>query len=1194
MSASGRWSPERGLLYSLALEPQDKVLGLLNTLLGANDLDGFTLVTRHVDLAAALFPDRVDLATALANNVAVRLGVREDQEAGDAVLGLLYRSRDGLLGLLDVLWRSLQDPWDIALLVGSVINDVPGMGICGGLIVVGDERQRAPVSTRCSSGLSWRRLTGVVNGHVEVVSQSAEELSTVRDGLVQASGDLDGLCRLLLCRVDDVLLGLLDICLLARDLNSRLSAALAGNVDRHLELRLQLPLRVTTTTDEGSMLLGRHIDSRRDLALTVGNELFDMFDELVDDVTAALELDGVPVSLLLGELDDPSALPWLIRTTSLDNHVPQVGTWAILLLLEDLLGLQDVVLLALDHNLDRGLGRLAVVWYVDLSLGLLTERLHGGTTLANQRWQLLSLYCDSLRVGVCLQPVDQLMEFVVRLGHAPAWATDDHLVWSLLATGLSGLTGRIGVGFVVLAALVGAGEEDEDLVSVLQLVDLTTLGADQFTVELGINCQGLDGLVRPVLPERLDMRPGSSRLSLGALELNLSIFDLDIDIKLVTQLLDVAAALADKVVGELLREVKLQDKATLLLRNVGAQLGHSDTGLVTRSLVLFLDDELLEPVVELQGYLDRLGGDFLLLAQKVHDVLFGIPQALLELADILLGWCRARNLVVTADRPWSLIDKKNWATEVGGFRDDQVDAVVLAHVRPDLILHTLGDLVGRTNDGNGIIIFIGWQENSTTGLLEELVRRESGLGVTNDELVTAALDLKLLQEQLLAKLGSATLNLCLERQDSRAVALQLDVVFNSRLEDRSLSGCRGGRGCLGRPHVVGRDADLRAIGDTRPAEQVLPGSRNEGVELGGDAPDLGVHLGRAVANNLLDLLLREGGRDGVSFNLHVDVDIVVKLVGMYAIPLVLWHLDAGSRLLLQGLDGGTLLSDDMGASGLGDGNLDGLLQSSKLASWYSKEGDWESRGHGSAYRCPNLVDKLLERTLSSVLGPGGLEGDAVGSGGDGDVGTRSPVDILDDVWQGPPQLVTRLHVLRAQRYGLNILSAGQRDGGDSRVFGRSGGAGGGSGGARGTVLSLTVGLVGDHVPLGDSLGSGLRLGTTKVREQLTRLGVQSGGSSSGGRLLLLAGCLLGQGRGARGFGGGDVGGQVLIDNIFNSDMVTLGGVFCMFLSQLLGSRHLFGGGNGGGSGSGSHCMHRQPVGRQTIQETKRELPVETF
>lgn len=63
--------------------------------------------------------------------------------------------------------------------------------------------------------------------------------------------------------------------------------------------------------------------------------------------------------------------------------------------------------------------------------------------------------------------------------------------------------------------------------------------------------------------------------------------------------------------------------------------------------------------------------------------------------------------------------------------------------------------------------------------------------------------------------------------------------------------------------------------------------------------------------------------------------------------------------------------------------------------------------------------------------------------------------------------------------------------------------------------------------------------------------------------------------------------QVLVGDILNSDMVTLSGVFCMFLSQLLGSRQLFGSGNG--SGSGSHCVYKRPVGRQTIQETKRVL-----
>lgn len=74
------------------------------------------------------------------------------------------------------------------------------------------------------------------------------------------------------------------------------------------------------------MFLSWHIDSSRDLALALGNKFLDLLDELVDDITAALELDSVAIGLLLGELDEASALPGIVRTTSLVNQVPQVCT----------------------------------------------------------------------------------------------------------------------------------------------------------------------------------------------------------------------------------------------------------------------------------------------------------------------------------------------------------------------------------------------------------------------------------------------------------------------------------------------------------------------------------------------------------------------------------------------------------------------------------------------------------------------------------------------------------------------------------------------------------------------------------------------------------------------------------------------------------------------------------------------------
>jgi len=207
-----------------------------------------------------------------------------------------------------------------------------------------------------------------------------------------------------------------------------------------------------------------------------------------------------------------------------------------------------------------------------------------------------------------------------------------------------------------------------------------------------------------------------------------------------------------------------------------------------------------------------------------------------------------------------------------------------------------------------------------------------------------------------------------------------------------------------------------------------------------------------------------------------------------------------------------------------------------------------SRGtYGSA----NLLDQLLESPLGSFLGSTGLEGGSTGVlGTDGDSGAGSPVEVLDDVGKGTSQLVSALHVLRAQADGLDVLAARDGHRGDSGLRSRGGCTGGGSsdpGGAVGGAVAVVP--VREDVPLGSGLCGRLGLGATKVGEQLARLGVEGAGGR--GCLLLLSSCLSGQGRsvGGGGSGRGIVGFQVIIGDVFDSDMVALSG---MFLGQLLG------------------------------------------
>ena len=74
------------------------------------------------------------------------------------------------------------------------------------------------------------------------------------------------------------------------------------------------------------MVLDRNINHLSDLVLTLADDLLDTLDNLVDDVGAALNLDSVAISLLLGELDRAGKLSSVVRATSLDNNVTEVGT----------------------------------------------------------------------------------------------------------------------------------------------------------------------------------------------------------------------------------------------------------------------------------------------------------------------------------------------------------------------------------------------------------------------------------------------------------------------------------------------------------------------------------------------------------------------------------------------------------------------------------------------------------------------------------------------------------------------------------------------------------------------------------------------------------------------------------------------------------------------------------------------------
>lgn len=220
---------------------QNQLLGLLDTLLSTDDLDSLVLglVAGHRDLASALLADGVHLAAALADDVAVRARVGKDEVSSGVLLGGLCEvGLDQFLGLLDVLGRAPEDPGDIAFLGRRQLDDLPGVDIGVAVILVGDKRE----GTFCSPDsvgdgqLLRDGVTGVVNRDLVVTAELAEELAIVGDGVVELAGYLNGLALLLLDEGEDVFLGLLDVGGLSDDLNAGMAAALAGDVERDLEL----------------------------------------------------------------------------------------------------------------------------------------------------------------------------------------------------------------------------------------------------------------------------------------------------------------------------------------------------------------------------------------------------------------------------------------------------------------------------------------------------------------------------------------------------------------------------------------------------------------------------------------------------------------------------------------------------------------------------------------------------------------------------------------------------------------------------------------------------------------------------------------------------------------------------------------------------------------------------------------------
>jgi hypothetical protein len=193
--------------------------------------------------------------------------------------------------------------------------------------------------------------------------------------------------------------------------------------------------------------------------------------------------------------------------------------------------------------------------------GVKTKSLHLTATTANKRRELALGNGNSGRVRVVLDVLEQAQKLVTALIGTSARALDDDLVRSLITTASGSGLAR----FIVVTSLLGAREVDANVVAVLETVDLATLRTNQITVVLSGDVELVSSFVLELLADVKDVLLRSVSLGLGTLDLAFAFLKLDVNIKLVAELVDVLTATTDQVASELLREVKVESEAALEL-----------------------------------------------------------------------------------------------------------------------------------------------------------------------------------------------------------------------------------------------------------------------------------------------------------------------------------------------------------------------------------------------------------------------------------------------------------------------------------------------------------------------------------------------------------------------------------------------------------------------------------------------------
>jgi hypothetical protein len=247
----------------------------------------------------------------------------------------------------------------------------------------------------------------VVDSDLVLVAQLAKELAIVGDDVVQVARNLDSLALLTLDKLENVLLGLLDLIGLTGNLDlatSSTSSSLLGDVELDIKLRLERTAGFTTTTNEEAVLIRRNLDSLGGLVLKRRRLSLEGSNDLLNNALGAFDTNGSLIRLSARESYHARKVTSIVgpssgsdngadvRSTTTDEVpvvlpvdlkglnsgvVENLGT-----LLQDLLSLLDLLLgtFKLDFSTARRIRALTSTGYVDLAARLETELLHLATT----------------------------------------------------------------------------------------------------------------------------------------------------------------------------------------------------------------------------------------------------------------------------------------------------------------------------------------------------------------------------------------------------------------------------------------------------------------------------------------------------------------------------------------------------------------------------------------------------------------------------------------------------------------------------------------------------------------------------------------------------------------------------------------------------------------------------------------------